>query len=113
MTLQWILGWWNLIFVAPFAVALLYLGVYTLSGVGFGDADADAHGDFDADADADADVDADAGVDADADADADADGDAHGDAETPGGHPSFHMMALSWMGVGRVPLSLLAFLVLL
>jgi membrane protein implicated in regulation of membrane protease activity len=122
MTLQWILGWWNLIFVAPFAVALLYLGVYTLTGIGAGDADgdfeadADAHIDADADADADADLDADADVDA--DADADADGDAHGDsdhdAEAGGnGHSSIGAMALSWIGVGRVPLTLVTIVLLL
>src|SRR5436190_5101104 len=99
MTLQWILGWWNLIFVAPFAVALLYLGVYTLSGVGFGDADADGHLDADADADGHLDADSDGHIDADADAhldhdtDADADHDADADSQ---GQPSFHAMALSW-----------------
>ena len=51
MTLEWLLGWWNLVFVAPFFVALLYLGVYTLTGVGGGDADADAEADADADVD--------------------------------------------------------------
>lgn len=118
MNLAWLLGWWNLIFVAPFAVALLYLGVYTLSGVGFGDADADAHVDVDADADADldtdADLDADSDLDADADADidADADGEAHGEANS-GEQSSFHMLALSWLGVGRVPLSLIAIVLLL
>jgi hypothetical protein len=123
MTLQWILGWWNLIFMAPFAVALLYLGVYTLTGVGIGDADADAHGDFDpdADADVDADVDAeahfdadsDAHIDADPDGDADADHDAHGEGNPSSGHSSFHMMALSWLGVGRVPLTLIVIVLLL
>src|SRR5258706_13534355 len=104
MTLQWLLGWWNLIFVAPFAVALLYLGVYTLTGVGIGDADADVHGDFDADADAD--VDADAHLEADGHVEGDAQtetdgphGDGHSDSET-GGQQSFHSMALAWFGVG-------------
>ena len=32
MTLQWLLSWWNLIFVLPFGLALLYLGLYTVSG---------------------------------------------------------------------------------
>jgi membrane protein implicated in regulation of membrane protease activity len=86
MTLEWLLGWWNLIFLAPFAVALLYLFVYTLTGVTFGDMDADA----------------------DADADADHDSGHHGE----GGHGTFSALALTWLGVGRVPLSL-ALLVLL
>jgi hypothetical protein len=120
MTLQWLLGWWNLIFLAPFAVALLYLFVYTLSGLGFGEVDAhgDAHGDFDADADADADMDADAHVDVDADADGELDADADADADGDGdahesGQTSAHSMALSWLGVGRVPLSLIAVVLLL
>jgi membrane protein implicated in regulation of membrane protease activity len=128
MTLQWILGWWNLIFLAPFAVALVYLFACTLSGVGMGDGDADAHGDVDADADADVhgdvhhDVDADADADAHADVHADADGhDADGDSDTDGdgsdshdtSHTPAHAVALAWLGVGRVPLSLIALVLLL
>jgi hypothetical protein len=98
----------------------LYLGVYTLSGVGFGDADADGHG-FDADADADVDTDADADVHVDADvdsdahvdADSDSDAQVHGDAQAPAGNHSFHMLALSWLGVGRVPLTLIVIVLLL
>ncbi len=44
MTIQWILDWSSLVFVAPFAVALLYLGLMTLSGIGLGDGDADMDG---------------------------------------------------------------------
>ncbi|MBA3272861.1 MAG: DUF1449 family protein [Chthoniobacterales bacterium] len=100
MTLNWVLGWWNLIYVVPFGLALLYLGLYTLTGMHFGDADADgdmdadAHGEFEAhgdveahadvDADADADLDADADVDADADLDAHADVDADSDVDADG-----------------------------
>jgi membrane protein implicated in regulation of membrane protease activity len=130
MTLQWILGWWNLIFLAPFAVALVYLFACTLSGVGIGDGDADAHGDVDADADADihgdlhhdvdADADADAHADVHADADGhDADGDGESDAEGDGSdshdtsHTPAHAVALAWLGVGRVPLSLIALVLLL
>jgi hypothetical protein len=101
MTVQWLLGWWNLIFLAPFAVALLYLGVYTLTGITFGDGEVD--GDVEADGDVDADADADADADGDSDADHDADGDDAGEA-----HGSFHATALGWLGVGRVPLSLVA-----
>jgi hypothetical protein len=105
MTWQWLMGWWNLIFVAPFAVALLYLLVYTITGVTFGDADVDA--------------DADANVDANADADADADADqAHGVGHHTSGHGGgggapYYALALSWLGVGKVPLSLMLLVFLL
>lgn len=133
MTLQWILGWWNLIFVAPFAVALVYLFACVVGGVGMGDGDADVHADVhaDADVDADADLDADADVDADlhaeaetdlhtdadghdADADTDADGDSDGDADShETSNTPAHLVALAWLGVGRVPLSLIALVLLL
>ena len=126
MNLQWLLGWWNLIFVAPFAVALVYLFACTLSGAGMGgdadadaDSDADVHGDLDADADADVDADTDADVHADADADADADAhDADSDHDTDGdaretAHTPAHTAVLAWLGVGRVPLSLIAIMLLL
>src|SRR5258705_6804665 len=97
MTLQWLLAWYNLIFVVPFVLALLYVGIYAVSGLTFGDADVDASGaDVDADAhvelhghveapahlesDADFDADADAHIDADADAHIDADADVDADA---------------------------------
>jgi hypothetical protein len=126
MTLDWLLGWWNLIFVAPFFIALLYLGVYTLTGIGGGDGDAhgadhDAgdggHGDTDADADSDAHMEA--GADADADSDTDTDSDT-----SNGGH-SHHegsrgatsagpvSLALSWIGVGRIPFTLLIIVMML
>jgi membrane protein implicated in regulation of membrane protease activity len=113
MNLAWLLGWWNLIFVAPFAVALLYLFVCTLSGVGMGDADADA------DADIDADVDADIDLDADADLDADVHGEVDGHDANADGHDSesdqtaAHLAALAWLGVGRVPLSLVGLVLVL
>jgi membrane protein implicated in regulation of membrane protease activity len=119
MTLQWILGWWNLIFVAPFAVALVYLFACTLAGVGMGDGDADAHADADADADVDADADADLDGDADGDVHADADGhdgdaDGDGDADSHEAEQTpAHLAALAWLGVGRVPLSLIALVLLL
>jgi hypothetical protein len=118
MSLEWLFSWWNLIFVAPFAVALLYLGLYTLTGVGIGDADADAHGDFGADADADVDaaahLEAEAHVDAEGHVATDGDSEAHGDSETStSGSSSFHTMALSWLGVGRVPVTLIAIVLLL
>jgi hypothetical protein len=103
-TTQWLLGWWNLVFLVPFALALLYLALYVASGVTFGDADADA------DLCADADVDADADLDGDADVDTDADADAEHPAHT--GSRSA-MGALAWVGVGRVPLSLVLMVLLL
>lgn len=92
MTMQWIFGWWNLIFIAPFAVAIVYLLAAVLTGVGMTDADAD----HDVDADTDHDV----------DADADAESDADHDAEVPAS-VSTGAGVLAWLGLGRVPLSLL------
>lgn len=120
-------SWWNLIYVAPFGVALLYLLIYAASGLTFGDADADAGHDVGADADGDAhveadhdfdaDADADADSDLDADADADADGDAahgdHGPSETAATGPGTIRAAITWLGVGRVPLSVLLMVLLL
>lgn len=111
MTIQWLFGWWNLVFIAPFFLALVYLGIYAASGVTFGDvdhdvdlsADADVDHDLDADADVDHDLDADHDLDSDADGDADGDHDAD-DAEHSTG--SSLAAALTWLGVGRVPLSI-------
>ena len=132
---------WNLIYIVPFLLAILYLGVYSASGLTFGEAgvegdfhadvegdfhadvDADLHGDFHADAHLEADA-GDLHVDAgDLHADAgdlhpEAEGDLHADAEADGhGHASgesmpshdapFYIQALSWLGLGRVPLSIL------
>jgi membrane protein implicated in regulation of membrane protease activity len=125
MTMQWILGWWNLVFLVPFGLALLYLAMYTVSGVTFGEADADAEAGVDADADVDADVDADAHVDVDADADVDADVDVDADAEQDVHHPHHGHAAggaragvglgdaMALLGVGRVPLSLVLMILLL
>src|SRR3954462_12372975 len=102
MKIEWLFEWYNLIFVVPFVLALLYVGIYAVSGLTFGDTDVDASGadvdadahveleghveapahiesdaHFDADTDADMDADADAHIDADADLDADVDADAH------------------------------------
>jgi membrane protein implicated in regulation of membrane protease activity len=126
MTLETILAWWNLIFILPFGMALLYLVLYAASGLTFGEADADgdighdgAHlgadsdHDFDADGDSDfGDHDADIDHDADLDHDAGVDGDS---AETHGAsHGSSPMRgALAWIGVGRVPLSILLMVMML
>jgi len=132
MTLDWLFGWWNLIFVAPFFIALLYLGVYTITGIGSGDGDAhgggghdggdSGHGDAHADADADADADVDADADTDVDADADTDSDT-GDGDGDHGHDGDGArgaatagpisLALSWIGVGRIPITLLIIVMML
>ena len=99
MKAEWIMLWWNLIFIVPFGLALLYLGVYAISGITFGDGDADFG--------ADADVDADADVEGHAHADVVLDG--HGDPHDTGAHGPhvpLHVALLSWVGIGRVPFSL-------
>ncbi len=122
MTMQWLLGWWNLIFIVPFGLALVYLGIYTLSGWTFGEADADAdlHLDTDADLHLDADVDADADLHVDADVDADVD--AHVDADTDASADADHdadndvptyLAVIAWLGVGRVPVSIVLMVLLL
>jgi hypothetical protein len=107
--------WWNLIFEIPLAIALMYLGVYTLSGWTFGEADLDHDFDIDHDVDLDHDVDVDHDVDldhdvdvdhdVDADADADHDADTDHDAESGRDLPVW-LTIVAWLGVGRIPLSL-------
>ncbi|HEY7089362.1 MAG TPA: hypothetical protein VH518_14795 [Tepidisphaeraceae bacterium] len=135
MNAQWILSWWNLIFILPFGLALLYLGVYSVSGWTFGesdidaDADADAGVDHDVDADADADADVDHDIDHDVDTDADADSDADTDTDTD--HDAEHdasehetatsssssssslWQAMHLLGVGSVPVSMVLLFLLL
>jgi membrane protein implicated in regulation of membrane protease activity len=133
MNAQWLLSWWNLIFILPFGLALLYLGIYSVSGWTFGESDVDADADADVDADADAgvdhdiDADADADVDhdidhdvdtdADADADADSDSDAEHDAEhetaSNGSSSSSVWHAMHLLGVGSVPVSMVLLFLLL
>ena len=86
MNAEWLLNWWNLIFLLPFGLALLYLGLYTISGVTFGDGDVDHDFDVDHDVDADADADHDISADHDADAGHDAGG------GQGGGHPSAEIL---------------------
>lgn len=111
MTTQWLLNWWNLIFVVPFLVAVLYLAVSVVSGLGFGDGDVD--GDADVETDADADVDTEVEVEADGDIEADADTDGDADADTDHEGVPLYMTALSWLGLGRVPLTLMLMAMLL
>ena len=141
MPLNLLLAWWNLVYIVPFALALIYLGLFVFTGITFGDADADVDADADADVDACTTVHVEAHVaDIDADADADLDSDASGAPVTALAHspvPSgAAMMAhlhtetaghadsdgdadghaffslLSLLGVGKIPLSL-ALMVLL
>lgn len=131
MTLEWLITWWNLIFVIPFVMGLMYMGLYITTGITFGegDLDADADADLEADADVDTDLDADVEADLDADveadieaeadldADVDADAEVETDAEVDGEHhydKSVHVHAdniglstglLGLLGVGRVPFS--------
>jgi hypothetical protein len=67
--------------------------------------------DVDADADVDADTDVDADADADTDADADHDADTEHDADAGGASPIW--AALSFLGVGRVPVSIVLMILLL
>ncbi|MEL7238588.1 MAG: hypothetical protein AAGK78_06975, partial [Planctomycetota bacterium] len=118
--MDWVLGWYNLIYLLPLGTALLYLITYAATGVTFGDADVDMDADVDVDADIDMDVDADLDVDVDVDADvpvAAGHGDLLGDVH--GGHAahdvdsdaqvskSLASTLLSLFGVGHVPLSIL------
>jgi len=124
MSVQWLLNWWNLIFLMPFGLALLYLALYISSGITFGDTDADA--DFDADADVDAELDGDIDHDVDADGDVDNDMDADADHDVDGDHEAAVqgesgsgqqaggiIHAFNWIGIGRVPASLVLMVLML
>ena len=117
-----LLQWYNLIFFAPIALAAIYL-VLSATGLGSdsgdgGDAEVDVDMDMDADFDADVDMDVDADLGAGVDMDANADLDHH--VEAPhgmenvfhDGHKVLHdqplmLRALSVLGFGRVPLSII------
>ncbi|MCY2952090.1 MAG: DUF1449 family protein [Planctomycetota bacterium] len=121
MTAELLSSWWNLIFIVPFLLAMLCLGVFVVSGAGAGDTDASADiaadADIDADAEAGGDPGADGGADGDADADAEPDGDGDGDtdadADADASETPLYLAALSWIGVGRLPLSLLVMAMLM
>ncbi len=105
-----LLQWWNLVYVLAFFFALLYA---TLNAVGLASAESDVDVDADLDAemdvgaamDIDADVDMD--IDVDADVDADMDVDADHDVSVDASEPGLLDEALSFFGIGKVPLSVI------
>lgn len=92
-----ILEWWNLVFVLPFLAGLLYLGLLCVGLVGEHEVDADIDHDISIDVDHDADVggDLDHGIEHSTEVGHDHDGE----------HGAF-VKALGFLGVGRVPISL-------
>ncbi|MFT3789144.1 MAG: DUF1449 family protein [Tepidisphaeraceae bacterium] len=120
------LAWWNLIYLLPLGLALLYLTLYVATGIDFGsdaDADADADHDVDSDVETEADlapsVEADHDVDHDVDADHDLDTDHEVDHHIDGDHAVDHdhdtahgeasvghgFSLLSLLGFGRLPMT--------
>jgi len=126
MTMTNLLEWWNIIYVAPFALALLYLGLFVFTGITFGDADADVDANADANIPGDGPVHVEAhvvddfGGDHDVDPDADHDVSHEAEGQSNGnlvqreyaghaehaGHVSGIGQLLSFLGVGKIPLSL-------
>ncbi|MGN6369098.1 MAG: hypothetical protein ACTHN5_12625 [Phycisphaerae bacterium] len=104
MTLDLLFAWWNLIYVVPFGLALIYLGLYVFTGLTFGEGDAEVDHEIAVEHDVDADGDHDVWQDA---------GDAHEQSMDGGGSSSALMSALSLLGVGRVPLSLALMILLI
>jgi len=104
-----LLAWWNLIFVLPFIAALLYTLMMTFGLLsaehGAAEADSDVSHDWDGDHDAEA------GHELHADHDLHVDHDMHGhvhhSADPAAQDLSGFIKALSFLGLGRVPLSLL------
>lgn len=111
MPMEWYIAWWNLIFLLPFGLAILYLAVMVATGLGL-DSDVDS---------ADTDLEIDADVAFDADLTLAADGGAvelQADATTgsdsaAAAEPSFLSGLLALLGVGRVPLSILILIFLM
>ncbi len=113
-----LLQWYNLVYVLAFFFALLYavlnaVGLASHGGADLGlDHDVDAHVDLDHDVDVHADVDHDVEVGVDHHV-PDFHADAAGHVEAPPGEPSVLEEALSFFGIGKVPLSvvLMTFLI--
>lgn len=117
MTTQILLQVNNLIFILPFALGLLYLGLYTTTGLVFGELDSDGGTDHDLSAhlDLDHDVDAHLDVDQDLGADHNLDTDTHETQAASSDHSggSAFLSALTWVGIGRMPLSLVLLVMML
>ncbi len=118
MSAEFMLAWWNLLFIVPFLLALLYLAVYAFSGLTFGEGEmefgGDLHAEIDHDLDGGLDHDADGDLDHDAEADAAVAPAGGGDATDAISHVlPLHLNALSWLGLGRVPLSILLMVLLI
>lgn len=114
MTLDWLLAWWNLIYVVPFGLGLVYMGLYIATGISFGDGDVDGDLDAEIDGDLEGDVDGDLDGDVEGDIDGDVDGDVEGDGD--GGDYKLHFggdTLLEILGVGRVPLSVVVMTLLM
>jgi len=112
-----LLQWWNLIYVLAFFLALLYIVLNSIGLVSEGaEADIHADADFDHDIDVGVDVDGDVHVDVDFDHDVDMDHDVDLDHDVGDvGHdfdhdvhaePSLFEEALSFLGIGKLPLSI-------
>lgn len=104
--------WWNLVFLIPLILAVLYLGLCVFTGIGLSDHNLDTDADVDADADAEVEVDhgLDGGHDADT-AEGDHDADGQGEAESEGN--GVLISILGWIGAGSIPLSFAIILLLL
>ncbi len=134
MSLVALLEWWNLIYIVPFGLALLYLGVFVFTGITFGDADADADMDMGSGGDVHVEAhvveggaevahgaDHDVGHEVHGDHDAEANGRAlahdhmmHGHSADDGAHtPSLMNDFLSFLGLGKIPISLAVMILML
>lgn len=101
-----LLTWWNLIFVLPFSAALIYILFQAFTGLGVeqgADADHDVGADVDHDIDMDMDHDADIGVDHDIERHF---GVEHTTEFSHTNDANAIVKALSFLGVGRVPISI-------
>ena len=103
MTVQLLFAWWNLVFIVPFGLALLYLGLYVFTGLTFGDADLDHDLSVEHDVSVEHDLDADHDVSADHDHEASID---------EGSFGFMSLLAAHWRG-RAFPLSLVLMILLI